>query len=119
MTVGIPGAGLGGLFFVVCALLTIPVELVRTVLGRSSKARWRRAVHHTALATSIIVVLGATYWCLHLILPIARTTTHASLSGIPLASALMTLILVALVLALAYVLRLVLGPRGRGDTRDS
>jgi hypothetical protein len=119
MTVGIPGAGLGGLFFVVCALLTIPVELVRTVLGRSSKARWTRAIHHTALAVSIVSVLGATYWCLHLILPIARTTTHASFSGLPLASALMTLVVVALVLALAYVLRLVLGHRGRGHTPDS
>jgi hypothetical protein len=119
MTVGIPGAGLGGLFFVVCALLTIPIELVRTVLGRSSKARWRRAVHHTALATSIIAVLGATYWCLNLILPIARTTTHSSFSGLPLASAVMTLLVVALVLVLAYVLRVVLRYRERGLTRDS
>jgi hypothetical protein len=117
MTVGIPGAGLGGLFFVVCALLTIPVELVRTVLGRSSRARWRRAVQHTALAVSIVAVLGATYWVLHLMLPMGRTGT--SFSAIRLGPLLMTLVLIAVVLALPYVQRLVLSHRGRGQTRDS
>lgn len=78
MNVGLPGAGLGGLFFLVCALLTIPIELVRTLLGRGSRARWKRAVHHTTLAGLVVTVLGGTYWVLQLALRTRRPPLEAA-----------------------------------------
>jgi len=40
MTAGLPGFGLGGVFFIISALLAPFVELIMTARGRSSRARW-------------------------------------------------------------------------------
>ena len=49
MTVGIPGTGLGGLFYFLLVALMPFYELLLTLRGRSSLARWRRVAHHLAL----------------------------------------------------------------------
>ena len=56
MAAGLPGVGLSGLFFIASALLMVPLELVRTVRGRSSLARWATVLRHFATA---IVMIGA------------------------------------------------------------
>jgi hypothetical protein len=56
MTPGIPGFGLGGLFFIISALLAPVFEIVRTVRGRSSLARWQVVGYQAAIAASIAVV---------------------------------------------------------------
>ncbi len=79
--VGLPGAGLGNLFFLICALLSLPVELVRTLLGRGSRARWKRAVHHTTLAAFVLSVVAGTYWALQLGLQFGRARPEAAIAG--------------------------------------
>jgi hypothetical protein len=59
MSAGLPGFGLGGLFFVICALLAPGVELVRTARGRSSLAAWGRTGRQFALAATMVAVFEA------------------------------------------------------------
>jgi hypothetical protein len=57
MSAGLPGFGLGGIFFILSALLAPVFELPRTLRGRSSRARWGRIAGHLALALAMIVAL--------------------------------------------------------------
>src|SRR4051812_35186417 len=57
MSAGLPGFGLGGIFFILSALLAPVFELPRTLRGRSSRARWSRIAGHLALALAMIVAL--------------------------------------------------------------
>jgi hypothetical protein len=57
VTAGLPGAGLAGLFFILSALLAVPIELVRTVRGRSSRQAWVVVGRHAALALAMILAL--------------------------------------------------------------
>jgi len=57
---GLPGTGLGGLFYIVLALGMPLAELYRTLRGRSSLARWRQVGMQFALACGIISVTIAT-----------------------------------------------------------
>jgi len=60
MTVGLPGVGLGGIFYLVSAL-TMPVrELARTVRGESSALRWRLVARQWLLAIGILVAMWFT-----------------------------------------------------------
>jgi hypothetical protein len=54
MTAGLPGCGLGGLFFVVCALLAPVWELGRTIRGRSSLAAWAETIRQFGLALAMV-----------------------------------------------------------------
>jgi hypothetical protein len=57
MTAGLPGFGLGGLFFILSALLAPIFELPATLRGRSSRARWTRIASNLALALAMIVAV--------------------------------------------------------------
>lgn len=58
MIAGLPGTGLGLLFFVLSALLAPFVELWVVARGRSSRARWR-AVRNLVI-TAMLIVVGIT-----------------------------------------------------------
>ena len=62
MSAGLPGIGLGGLFFIVSALLAPLPELVRTARGRSSRERWAGVARNLALALVMIAAIDATLW---------------------------------------------------------
>ena len=79
MSAGLPGLGLGGLFFILSALLAPIFELPRTLRGRSSRARWRRIVAHMSLALAMIVAIEVTLEILVTALGIG--TTHAVSTG--------------------------------------
>jgi hypothetical protein len=55
MSAGLPGCGLGGLFFVVCALLAPVREVVRTAQGRSSAQDWAQTMRQFGLALAMVV----------------------------------------------------------------
>lgn len=57
---GLPGTGLGGLFYVVLALVMPLVELYRTARGRGSRDRWRQVGTQFALACGILVSVVGT-----------------------------------------------------------
>lgn len=54
MTVGLPGAGIGGLFYLLAALAMPVRETWLTLTGRSSRARWGVVLQQLALAGSIV-----------------------------------------------------------------
>jgi hypothetical protein len=136
MTAGIPGIGLGGLFFVISALLMVILELYRTVRGRSSLAHWRFVGHQAAIAAGIVLATAAALWLLELALPgdplDARVETGrgagaggesgeslaVALSTIPLSATpiLGTLAFLVMVLCLAEALPWVVG-RAPGKQR--
>jgi hypothetical protein len=64
MSAGLPGVGLSGLFFIASALLMVPLELVRTLRGRSSLARWATVLRHFATAVLMIGALELFYLAL-------------------------------------------------------
>ena len=69
MNAGLPGTGIGGLFYLVTALLMPAVEMVRTLRGRSSVARWRIVLRQVTLALGVLGGLWATAWFLKHLLP--------------------------------------------------
>jgi hypothetical protein len=62
MTAGLPGTGLGGLFYVLLVVLMPARELYLTVRGQSSASRWRNVVVHVALTAGILGALAGFAW---------------------------------------------------------
>jgi hypothetical protein len=60
MSAGLPGLGLGGLFFIFSALLAPLPELWRTLRGRSDAAAWRLVGRQFAQAVTMIVAIDLT-----------------------------------------------------------
>jgi hypothetical protein len=58
---GQPGIALGGLFYLLLALIGPVVELVRALRGRSTAASRRLVARHFALAVAMIVALDLAY----------------------------------------------------------
>jgi hypothetical protein len=83
MTVGIPGTGIGGLFYLTLALAMPLVELWRTVRGRSSLARWRVVGFNFGIAAGILGALWGQAWLFSLAaqaLERAQPTSYVSLA---------------------------------------
>jgi hypothetical protein len=57
MSAGLPGLGLGGLFFILSALAAPVREVVRTLRGQSDAASWLRVGRNFALALAMIAAL--------------------------------------------------------------
>ena len=64
MTAGLPGTGIGGVFYLLSALLMPLVELVKTLRGQSSGRRWLLVIRQLALASGIV----AGMWMLGILL---------------------------------------------------
>ncbi len=57
---GLPGTGLGGLFYLLLALVMPVVEVVRTLRGDTEPGRWRQVLTQFALACAILASLVGT-----------------------------------------------------------
>ena len=57
MSAGLPGFGLGGIFFIASALFAVPRELWRTAQGRSSAAAWLTVGRQSAQAAAMVAVV--------------------------------------------------------------
>jgi hypothetical protein len=60
MIVGIPGAGIGGFFYLMGALLMPVRALVLTLAGRGREARWALAIRQSSMAAGILAALWGT-----------------------------------------------------------
>jgi hypothetical protein len=104
MSAGLPGFGLGGLFFIACALLAPILELARTARGRSSRERWRMVGRQFALAVAMIAVIELTLHAVRAVVILAgiagARSGAADLLG-PLLPAAITAILLATLLLVA------------------
>jgi hypothetical protein len=103
MSAGLPGFGLGGLFFIVCALLAPILELARTARGRSSRERWRTIGRHFALAVGMIAVIEVTLAAVRAVVVLAGIaggrSNAAELLGPLLPTAITAILLATLLIA--------------------
>lgn len=113
MTAGLPGAGIGGLFYLASTLLLPARSLLRRLRGEPDGVTWRHQAHNLAIAAGIVGGLWMTGRLLGLVLPDemlarpgvdARPHFGASRSAIPLATLAMavgtlTFVLVAVEVA--------------------
>lgn len=67
MTVGIPGAGIGGLFYLAGALLAPVCELMRAIAGDPGPRQWVVVWRHFAVAAAIFGGMAATGWIVGLV----------------------------------------------------
>lgn len=82
MHAGLPGTGLGGLFYIASAMV-MPLHRVFRGGGHDGRA-WSRVAAQSAIALGIMAALFATGWALGLLLipnPEAVATGRASLAG--------------------------------------
>jgi len=112
MTVGIPGTGLGGLFYFVLVALMPFYELYRTVRGTSSLVRWRQVGFQLSLLFSMFFVLWIEAWILDGVFSLFASPDHAgssALGGIVVRSgqfaAVASMIILATLLAGVALLR--------------
>jgi hypothetical protein len=66
MSAGLPGVGLSGVFFIVSALLMVPLEVARTLRGQSSLARWIKVLRQLTIALTMIACVELAYALLRL-----------------------------------------------------
>lgn len=69
MNAGLPGAGIGGVFYLVLALFMPFLELYKTIKGESSLKRWGIVVRQLVMAGSIL----AGMWLMGLFLGVLLT----------------------------------------------
>ena len=78
MTAGLPGTGIGGLFYLLCALWMPCRELVLTMRGRGNVKRWRAVGRQLGMAVGIIFAMWLIGWLLGLAL--LKVVSNESLS---------------------------------------
>jgi len=111
MNPGLPGLGIGGLFYIASALAMPLVALVRAARGApSSTVRWRLAARQCAIALGILGSMTLAFWSLDVALelhPVAhgvgeevQRQWHAMrISALAVAAAVLTAVLSAMHLA--------------------
>jgi hypothetical protein len=57
---GLPGTGIGGLFYILLALWMPVAEVGRALRGQSDPGRWRQVLTQFALACGVVVAVGGT-----------------------------------------------------------
>ena len=55
MIAGVPGVGISGIFYLVCAISMPFIEIIKTLRGRSSLRRWRVVMRQFNIVCGIIV----------------------------------------------------------------
>lgn len=107
MSAGLPGLGLGGLFFIFSALLAPFPELWRTVRGRSDLASWKTIGRQLAQALAMVAAIDLTLRLTYVVLsatgigdpPAADGATVLPLDLFGITSALLVLVLCSTKLA--------------------
>jgi tetratricopeptide (TPR) repeat protein len=120
MTAGIPGAGIGGLFYLANAFWMPFREIRRALHGRSSRASRQMVRKHVTLASGILTSMWVAAWMLTRVLTSAPTAVLHSQSGIrssareslprllSYSALLMSGITLVLILGAVQILRLVI-----------
>ena len=69
MTAGLPGAGIGGLFYLASTLLLPARSLLRRLRGQADSFAWPRQAHTVLIVAGIIGGIWMTGWLLGFIVP--------------------------------------------------
>lgn len=112
MSAGLPGFGLGGLFFILCALVVAPaVEVVRTMRGQSSLAAWRVVSRQFAMALSMVVMIDVTLRASTLLPGVPSSGATQGLTGPALEPIGISVAILVALLLIAKLVALLLRPR--------
>lgn len=65
MTVGLPGTGIGGIFYLLLALCMPVMEFVRTLKGRTNLKRWFFVALQLLFVFGVIAVMWSELWLLN------------------------------------------------------
>lgn len=110
---GLPGTGVGGVFYGLLILWIVIVELCRTIRGASGWARWRRIAIFAGLLAGIVAGFWAVGWLVTRISLLDLSGIAATGAGgrarafealVP-AVALMPFLLLALLISAVHLLR--------------
>ena len=121
MTAGIPGAGIGGVFYILTSLFAPLRTTVRWLHGdRPSKREWHLSMRHASMASTILAAIWLCGWLLGAVLVAGNPVTHAqggiagagTSSIIGAAMVYLTLGTLLCVVIGVEVLRLLVGRRG-------
>ena len=78
MTPGLPGAGIGGLFYLLAALFSPVWETVRLLRGNGAPRQWVVVLRLFALALSIVAAMWLTAW---IVVAVFSLAPHADGGG--------------------------------------
>lgn len=112
MTAGLPGTGIGGLFYLISALLMPFREAFRALAGRGDRERGQVALQQGCLAVTIVGVVWMTGLALGLLRVGTTLVHHATIVGVrvlyitPVLAAFATLSVVLLAVELARIVLL-------------
>ena len=104
MSAGLPGLGLGGLFFIFSALLAPFIEIGRMAIGRRREVQWREVWRQFALALTMIAAVDLTLRVLYAfshLLGLGDTPRLDVITVIPLIPVAITACILAAVLLTA------------------
>jgi hypothetical protein len=120
MSAGLPGLGLGGVFFILSALIAPAVEVVRWTRGQSSAETRRTVARQFALALVMVVAVDLTLRGSLLVLAMLglAEAPQLGLVALPLAPLGMTVTLMLAVLGLAKGLEVLHRRRVSRRARD-
>ena len=82
MTAGLPGTGIGGMFYLISALATPLWEGYVRLRGRRSRG-WSLVAAQTAIAVAILAAVWATGWLLGLVLRVSQRLIPAAATSHP------------------------------------
>ena len=134
MTAGLPGVGIGGIFYLASAIMMPVRSLVAVVTGRRDEARWPVALRQATIAAGILGALWVTGWALGwLIVTVAPGSVLLTAAGagpahvrsvVRTSALLLSFGTLATVLALVQLLHLALPARPTernesGESRES
>jgi len=77
MNPGLPGAGIGGLFYILSALWMPICELWRRRQGHAP-GRWPLVARQFGIAVGIIVAMSGAFWALDTVLMLKQVAAHAA-----------------------------------------
>lgn len=117
MTVGLPGTGIGGIFYILLAVFMPIRESLRTLKGRTNFRRWCFIVIQLFFVTGVVAAMWGELWLLNKLLILTWGTLKVNgpllMTGnafhdtklIALASAYMSFVSLTFVIAGMHVLR--------------
>ena len=117
MTAGLPGTGIGGIFYFLLAICMPLCEVFRTLQKRTSFGRWAFIALQLAFVFGIIATMWGEVWLLNTTLVWLKETCHISFfsldsqlsfsrtKAMAVASALASFISLMLVMSAVYIIR--------------
>lgn len=129
MIAGLPGTGLGGLFYMIASLVVIGRALVHGTRNGMTPAAWRGIARLAVMLSGILLAIWGTYWIIGEILavnvppppvgielPIDQTQTSLTLPSIFIATLPVQVATILLLLASVELLRWLIHRRTRYST---